>query len=712
MATINDIDTVAAVRKYLEVSTIVPKEQDGGDASQETQALLQTIALSFLLFPQMALSLVLQARNSLYQIVTTEIQLVQFIQKTFVDLGSPSNPVTDTSDLVSAQTALVGIDRLGRVDPTSQAYTNFTTAVQSFLDNQLSSSLKRNSRGEFERSGQEAREDLYTSYATLGSLHPVMVQRLKDLLASVSSLQSVDLTKIVASTTVTSLRNSLAQLQTNASVLSKTVLAIELLSGQAALQSISGSRGVYDPLVQTGVLPTGRTITVSSEVVTPKVVFQGTQALPYGSADLTVKVDGEVMGQSLTIPNRVFLFSTQNSGSIVVPASYALYLNWYTTDPSQTTTTKIPITSGTRTRTQIKDDINTVVLPAGIGRCSDINGYFILVGGPTVSKITVLDHGDGSFSSDIYVPSDPSVHDLLGFHDLQATEAQGVLSITGLTCWVLAYLTNVVVTPGTTLTLASPTTGAAGSLVLTGTLLSLYGFTNPLTAEAEPSYLTLQEFGKDLDPATLGITSDCKVTVTGDRGLGALITGITDNQLQFGVPLPRGNQLPVTVVSSLMLAVQGLLGRLATFRSAFDDTLFQFQQVLIPLLSTPTLAQINDAGDVVTNVLLQLGHMSTALQDYQVPDSEQPNLAQLNQLLSGLEERHLDSAMDLLKRGRFSEFFGLTPDSASTGGNFLSAMEQVGQNELAAPTQETAQQDRLNVPVSPNDFVRPGLEVD
>ena len=706
MASTSDIDTVSAVRKFLETSTIVPKELDGEDSSQEVVALLQTASLSFLLFPQMALSLVLQARNALTQITVAEVQLVDFLKKTFADLSNPSEPVTNVSELVNAQTALVEIDRLGRVDPNSQAYANYTAAVQNFMSSQLSSSLKRNSRGEFERTGAEARQDLYSAYASLASLHPVLVQRLKDLLASAADYQSVDLTKLVAGTTVTNLRNSLTQLQADASVLSKTVLAIELLSGQAALQSIAGTRSLYDPLVSTGVRPEGRTITASSEVAAPLATFTGPQTLS-GSVTLTVKVDGDLVGESLTIPNCVFLFSAQSSGSIVIPASYALYLNWYTTDASQTTVTKIPITAGTRTRTQVQADVDAVMVSAGIGNCYDVNGYFILVGGATVSKITVPDHGDGTFLAGDYVPSDLSAHLLLGFTDNQATEPKGLLSPSGLVSWLRAYITAAPRTKsGDTVFLASPTTGATGSLVLSGTLLPLYGYANPSTVVSEPRYLTLQEASapEDLDPASLNITTDCRVTVTGDRGLSGLITAIDGTKLYFSQRLPRGSGLTVRVDSSLAIAVRGLLSDLSRFGSVFDNVLFQLQGVLTPLLSQATLAQINDATRVVDTLSAQLDLMVLVLQNYQVPDREQPNLVQLNSLLSGLEERNLDQAMGLLKRGRFSTFFGLNANTASSGGQFLNAMEQVGQNELATSTREGDQQDPQNVPVSPDDF--------
>lgn len=710
MATTADIDTTAAVRKFLERNVVVPKEQEGADASEEIAALLETIALSFLLYPQMVLSLVQQARNLLLQVTTTEREVVEFMLGTLADLDNPSDPVADTSDLVEAQTALVDLGNQGRIQTGSPAYSRYSSAVQRFLDQQLALSLKRHARGELERSGQEAREDLYVSYGSLGSVHKSMTSRLHDLYGSVASFQGVDLTRHVAEKTVASVRDSLTKLQEQSSFLSKTVMAIEVLSGSAALQSISGSRGVYDPTVVTGTTPMGRILTIAAEAVGAALLFEGTKAVPPGGITLSVTVDGG-SAQSLTIPELVFLFGVPIPASVTIPNPSSLFLNYYTTDPAQTTTLEVTLTTGARTRAQLATEIDAAMTSGGaIGGCVEANGRLLLTGSSGLNRLTVLGYGPGTYSGG-YVPAPPSAHTLLGFSANQTSESKGILSPTGLYQWLLTYCDLAELDLlAEAVQLASPTVGAASQLELTGSLLALYDLVDPLTLEAEPSYLILQENGADLDPSGVGVYPGSRVTVLGDRGLSAQIISVDGTHLLFAGPLPRGTGFSTSILAPLVVATQALLTELARYDGAFADDVFNLQGVITPLLGKPTLAQVNDARRVISNLRQRLLNLKTALSrpQYVVREEYQQDLNTLRQLISGLQERNLDRAIEMLKRGSFGQFFGLENDGASKGSRFMKAMEEVGRNELSTTTRENEMEEQSNVAVSPDDNVYAG----
>jgi hypothetical protein len=154
-----------------------------------------------------------------------------------------------------------------------------------------------------------------------------------------------------------------------------------------------------------------------------------------------------------------------------------------------------------------------------------------------------------------------------------------------------------------------------------------------------------------------------------------------------------------------VIVVKDLLSKVGPYDGSFDEDLFKLQGVLTPLLGRPTMAQINDARRVLEDLLTRLSELESLLLGYVVPDGSQQFLPVLKQLISGLEERNLDRAIELLKRGRFTEFFGLTRDNASKGSRFMSAMEDVGKNELWTTTRQNEMQETQDVAVTPDDHV-------
>ncbi len=252
MATLDDIDTKAAVRKFLERRTVVDREDASADGADEVSAVLEAVAQAFLLHPQAVLSFVLRAKNTLQQIVTTDLEYVDYMLTAIREVDAPSEPVSDLSDLIEAQTALIEVDRSGRVSEDLQSFGRYQRAIDRFLDEQLARSLKRRRRGEFERTGREARQDLFRALLGFGPIHALLEERLRLLRESVSDFQSVDVTKIVSTRAIARVRSSLKKVSSGLErqTLSKTAAAIELLSGRDALRSVSDARSIYDPTIE------------------------------------------------------------------------------------------------------------------------------------------------------------------------------------------------------------------------------------------------------------------------------------------------------------------------------------------------------------------------------------------------------------------------------------------------------------------------------
>lgn len=267
MASINDIDTSAVVNRFLQRQVITPVNDDEADKDEEVTAVLESVALAFQLQPQMALDLLLLAKNSLQQIVQMDLDLLDFLVAAIGDIDNPNPVVNDLSDLIEAQTALLELDRLQRVSTGLQAFQRYKDAVNRFLDDQLASSLKRKGKKEFERTGTEARTDIFSVLPQFGPTHNVMIARLTTLVAGIENFRSVSLDKVVSQGTLSRVRESLSAIKKRFENdnISLTTAAVELLGGAAAMEAVSTTKDILDPVVQTGKFPANRTVSFRAE---------------------------------------------------------------------------------------------------------------------------------------------------------------------------------------------------------------------------------------------------------------------------------------------------------------------------------------------------------------------------------------------------------------------------------------------------------------
>jgi hypothetical protein len=743
MASTSDIDTQAAVTKFLQSPTVVDKEDKTADSADEVQTILESVALSFLLYPQAALSFVLRANNVLQQIIATDLQILAFILKAIDDIQNPDTPITDTSDLTAAQTALIEIDRIGRVSSDVVAYGRYTQAVNSYLDNQLAKSVKRRHKNEFERTGPEASQDLFRVLSVFAPTHGTMITRLGLLQNSVTDFESVALTKIVATTTVARVRASLDKViqTTQNNQLSKTASAIELLAGAAALSSISNSRKVYDPAVDTGTLPTGRTISVSSQAV-PAVATGTGSPTSLGSIStpwvFDVTTDPLISGvpYAVTLPvagasGRSYVKALTGSATFnISPSNCTLYVQFDgitppANQPAMVRTVTLP-TGGAVTLAAVLSALNnggTGLINGTAVEMAPGTGRILIYGSSSVTRIIIRPSMPGSFDSfGNYSNAPGSVHATLGFSDNQISGDPHIFSPAELADLLTPWLTTATATVvNGAIQIASDSTDIKSSLAFSGAVAQAFGFLTTSNYLVQPSYLELIENGIAIDPATLGVFIG-SIVITADQLAGgtnslfAPVADINGTQLSFaeGVPLPRCVANPrviVKVISPLVFAVQNLLVSLNAFSGIFDSDTKDIQRVLTPLLSNPTLAQINDATKGVQAIQTKVTNLQTKLASVVIRSDRAEFEAVATQIMDALEERGLDRALELLQSCQFSAFFGLTSEVASKGTRFLKASEQVGSNELA---QSTSEQDMPEIDpkaTTPDQNLLPGEEL-
>jgi hypothetical protein len=253
-------------------------------------------------------------------------------------------------------------------------------------------------------------------------------------------------------------------------------------------------------------------------------------------------------------------------------------------------------------------------------------------------------------------------------------------------------------------------------LSFSGPVASAFGFF--ASTSPAPNYLELIEGDSVVDPSTLGIllgsmVSASDVQSVSNKNLFSPITSIEGTRLKFAsdVELPRCDEAHVLILSPIVSTVQRLFDDLRIFQNSFDQDIRALQRVLSPVLSKPTLAQINDAKRVLQEILDNVDDMLAKLTQAVVRSDRSEFEPIAKQISASLEERGLDKALELLQGCQFSDFFTLTGDGASKGTRFLKATEQVGRNEFAQPPAEQDQNDVEPLGTTPDENLLPGDEL-
>lgn len=711
----SNIDTASIVGKYISRQTTGTRLNADADTAEETQAILESIAIALLLNPQAILSIILNAKNSLQQLITADIQLIDYISAAIGETQNPDAFPDSTADLVDAQTALVELDRIGRIDTSSQAYVRYTNSISNFLNNQLAPLLKRNQTGDFNRAGIEAKEDLFNSVSLFTQTHLLFIQRLKTLAGAISDYNSVDLSKVVHTQTIARVRTSLQQIKAgmDGGQMSNTVAALELMAGNASLQSISNTKKVYDDTIALtqnlfiGPEPTSAEIESNAGPVLSTVTSPTT---------VTVRVDaGSPTSFDLPFTGKSdcpYVCNSLDQATYNIPSGVKLYVD-ITPGPSPgadgITHYAIPLTPGSsQSLAAVLSDINSAFGGGGPIATDFVHPdkAIIIVGSNTDTEIHILPFGPGTFTGGAFIPDDPSAHALLGFTPDQLSTPVGSFDIIFLQRFFKTNYASTglisTITLDDRLSLTSGSTNPAiSSVQVSGTTMAVFGFTS---AVAIPQAMLITDSGGTVqDPTALGIL------------VGSVIHASTFIEDVLSVAGTRilfdpSVQLPLTpsavrVVAPTVAAVQTIMTILGTFSGRFDNDILPLQGLLSPLLTTPSLAQVNDALRAFKVIRDRLSNGSNGLLDQLTPivisESQEPADAVAQSILQTLEERGLDQAQDLMTQCQFSAFFALTSENASKSTAFMKSMEEVVTTDLPTTTVEADMPDG-NLPAGDN----------
>ncbi len=658
-----------------------------------------------LLTPQAVLSIILNAKNSLQQLISTDIEIIDYAAAAIGETQNPDAVPASTADLVDAQTALIELDRIGRIDTSLQAFTRYQNSINNFLNNQLAPLVKRSPTGDFNRSGLEAKQDLFSSVGLFIQTHAVFISRLKVLAGAVANYNSVDLSKVVHTQTLARVRTSLQQIKAgmDSGGMSNTVAALELLAGSASLQSISNSKKVYDDTIPlsaglfAGPEPT-RAVSRSSAgplLSTTATVPQRTTIAADGGGPATFDIP--FTGWS----GNPFVCNSLAQASFNIPAGVKVYVD-ATPGPAPgadgVTHYAIPLTTGpTQAWTAIIADLNAVLGPAGL-LATDFatsDHAIMIIGRAADTMVQILNAGPGTFNviTGLFTPDAPSAGTLIGFAPNQTSEVVGSFDLPFLQRYFKANYPEIAssITPDGRIALTSVSDNPSlASVQVSGQVMVDFGFASAIAVPTAMQIFDTTVFDDTglhvQDPTALGVLPGSVIHASAFIEPVASLDG---TRLLFDplllLPLTRS---AVRVVAPVVAAVQDATAILGVFSGAFDGDILPLQGLLSPLLTTPSLAQVNDALRAFQVIRTRLSSLSAQLSAIVISESQEPADSVAQTILQTLEERGLDNALDLLTQCLFSVFFALTSETASKSTSFMKNMETVVSTDLATTTVE------------------------
>ena len=169
--------------------------------------------------------------------------------------------------------------------------------------------------------------------------------------------------------------------------------------------------------------------------------------------------------------------------------------------------------------------------------------------------------------------------------------------------------------------------------------------------------------------------------------------------------------MSVTIEAPVVCATTDLCSGLADFVGSFDGDFSKLRQVMSPIVSTPTQAQVNDALRELADIRQRVAAVAAVVDATEVRADRSQFKDRADRIISALEGRGLDRARDLLTSGDFTAFFSLTKGDASRANRFMSAMSNVVNSDLPLSTIEAdISDDVVRVGENPDDDFLDGRE--
>lgn len=730
--------TIQDIEDHVRGRTGVPVvAQDAGDIPApdvEAVAIYNSIALNLLLRPKAILYLALLARNALVNTGTDELAAIDTLTQTLLDLGNITLDIVEVQDLIEARNSLVELQNLDKIDPTTPAYNKYINSVNDFLTRQLAKNVKTPGKTDLKRPSAEAAKALIPDFTSVTSSHDDLINRLNAVAVGVdnfktSTLQTV-LGQIAVSRAKIDIDDVIKTVQADPSGSQSKEIAIRLLASKAAVRASANFSSIDDLLLDDS-HPVGYANVVATTDPAP-VVITSTKNVPIQHhAGWNITYNDGTNSVTASFPQTDFdyggfgwIASAAVTYPVTIPAGSFFYVKngIYDIPVSGGTypwenSTKVAITSGSRTIAQIIADINAV------GGSTFAAREFIQ---PGTSRIVIYSKTSGTInltSTYLKYTADPfggspaapitetkSVHTLCGF-DQEATgtvfpKTQDLIDAFNLIFPTVAscvlnpdtsklVFTSVETTPGVNVTMSaddgtasqplgfiSITSGATSQIVnLSGSINGVV--TNPI----DPSQI--------MDPGD-------QVTI---NGAVSIVDSVTTSNFKLTVAVPTISGTSITANSAVKVAHDALNVLLVPFmqtwsKGNYASSLATLSRVIAPLRGDVSLASINNALAVLTDLRTNIASLVSLLQN---SNTVLPSNAGTREkevvtgIINTLQERKYDRALDFFMRCEVLDMFQMSSDTSSYAGNVQSALSDVAQTDVQFP--DKTKKNTKNTPV-------------
>lgn len=689
------------------------KSRGSPNQKLEATALMESIALTLLLHPRAALYFLLLARNGLLNVIGEELAAIAALSLTVQDLNNPAYTIDGTDVLQRARTTLLQLESLDRVSAASPIFGRFDSAVDEFLKTKLAKSVRKSGTTVLVRPAAEAKASLNGDFSTLKTLHADLLDRFYALVVGLDNFLLSPISTILGLTTATRARMDIEHMiedlaNDNSSVNARN-MAITLIANRAAIRSIGSAPSPVDVLISS-TKPPGYQLTATSDP-TP-AVFQGAVPGPFtfgtaaaltGQTKAGSRPFSNFPQSTLDLKDQAHTASAAGvSYPVTIPAGSGLYIT--ITKNDGTTVSYNVALSGSTTLAAAISAINTALgtdggaveyIKAGSGR------ILVFAKTPNVGisvDPTFLDPNGAGLG--LPAPLTKSAHTLLGFiagpgsvlgSTPVATVVDGLNLLFG---DLFSTLPNVT---GLLLTGLDTTVGAF--LTFSGTAATVLGIVGTFKATSAVFRLRGTIFGVTTDPVDPRTLLEPGDQVALSTGIGVVLA-LSLTRITLATALPTFDEIPVAN-SAVVLAWQALIvkvvGVLTTWKTnGYQSDLSKIDKLLAPLGGSTAPAQINAAVAGLADLSVQVTLMQTALSDSITllatnAAGEERGIAQ--SVVSSLEERKFDRAVDLLLRGKIQEALDVDHDTASFAGAFLRAASDLSQRDFVFPN--TAQDEGL-----------------
>lgn len=689
----------------------VAEARSRGALSTETEsvAIFESISLNLLLKPRTVLYFAMLAKNGLRKATQDEIASIDAMKSAILDLGNSVLSVRSTAQLETARLSLLQMEQLDRISTSSNQYRKFDSSINEFLTKTIAKSVRRVGATSLTRPGTEAAQDMTSEFTNLKDLHTDLLDRYYALLVGIANFSHSPLSTIIGLTTASRARSDIEDLidsiDASGSLPASRDMAVRLIANRAAVKSVGNLPSVNDPVISTTqALPTGYVLYGKTDDSAASVTSaEGPFVLPV-SAQLLVTVNGSTIGptffpQTTTdLHNRAAIVSSAVSYPISIPSNYYLFLL-----VDGTSYRFGPYAAGSTSLSSFLSQTSAFISASAQAGILHVEEFIssstsrVIFHHNTASQIRI-DTGHIGADTDLIGGVEAttyavgrytnSVDSLVGFDGTEigtagSTPTQFIVdAITRLFPSLVTVtqndankftLTTVSVAPGTSMTVQAPTVlGISGQVLATSDSMKLYGTVN----------------GVSTNPVSPIDLLDVGDFMTSNAGSG-VVSGLTVDRVKFASPTPTFDG-PILVTSALTVAYQALITLLNEFypswvADSYSKDLSSIELAVSSLGSGSPQAQRNTVLDALDKLRASLVDLKAKLDDPSVAlpsTAAQLESTVANGIISTLEERKFDRALELFLKCRIQEALDSTSDTASFGGSLLKAASDFARTDL------------------------------